>query len=216
MGLPGCGKTSLLREIMSDYQQVQVGKDFQNRYWYVPYWGAALIGARDDNPDYTSYSAYREVAEAPGFNPMFTSYQMRVAREQSSQEGHDGVPEETACKIIDENEYFSYFAEGYLLQQAFEEACILRKIQIVPYWIQISKDTALKRMTRHGGKLDVDHMRLAEAQWDIALRHNGWVIDGEQEFEAVEADLLTRMLMDVLPPEQLGKIKEPRCRRLGI
>ena len=215
MGLPGCGKTSLLREIMSDYQQIEVGNNYEDRYWYVPYWTAALIGARDDNPDYTSYSAYRAKSEAPGFNPAFTSYQMRQAAERSSHAGHDGVPEKAAVKIIDDDEYNLYFAEGYLLQEELEETCILRNIQIVPYWIDISMDTAARRMNRFGETLDLRHVELARKQWDIAQRHTGWVIDGEQQFEAVEADLLTRMLMDVQPLEVLGKMEEPRCRRIG-
>lgn len=206
MGPPGCGQTSLLRESLRDFQIKKEGSISPRCYYELPQWNGCLIGCADVFPDFGSY---REMREAEG-NPQdidtsdWTDAQWRLSLKRSSHRLHSGIDEDFAMKVITLKRYDYVFCEGYTLGQRFAERAMDENYFPHVYWIEISARTTNKRMS----VVDKQHKAMTAGRRALAEQLGATVIDGEQQFEAVQADFLSALLKDIAPPEVLGNLEE--------
>lgn len=206
MGPPGCGATSLLRESLRDFQVKKWGGIGDRVYYELPQWNGCLIGCNDIFPDFGSY---REMREAQG-NPQnidtsdWTDAQWRLSLKRSSQRLHSGIDEEFAMRVLNIRRWDYVFCEGYTLGERFAERAMEEQYAPHVYWIEISPRTTNKRLS----VVDKRHKAMTSARRRLAEQMNATVINGEQQFEAVQADFLEAMLNDIAPPWVLGNLGE--------
>lgn len=206
MGPPGCGATSLLRESLRDFEIRKVGGIGCRCYYELPQWNGCLIGCNDIFPDFGSY---REVREADGNladidTSDWTDAQWRLSLRRSSQRLHSGIDEKFAMNVITQKRYDYVFCEGYTLGANFAEQAMDQSYAPHVYWIEIAPRTTKARLST----VDKRHKAMTSYRRTLAEQLGATVIDGEQQFEAVQADFLEAMLNDIAPPWILGNIEE--------
>lgn len=200
----------MLREILlRDFSYTLKTGPNQTPYWHLPEWNGALIGCTDKAPDYRSYEEYRDAAAVPGFDPNWSTQEIRTASALSSSVGHDGINWTQAADLLSpktegSKEWDYLFVEGYGLTQEFAEVAVMSGWSPLVYWIDISPQTSMFRVKPSG---DIEkHWQGMAAQKNLAVLLGGMRINGEQQFEAVMADLWTAIMQDVIPPSQLGNL----------
>lgn len=206
MGPPGCGATSLLRESLRDFQVIKEGGVGCRCHYELPQWRGALIGCADVFPDFGSYREMREAENDPQNidTSDWTAAQWKLSLKRSSQRLHSGIDEDHAIKVITQKRYDYVFCEGYTLGQRFAERAMEENYAPHVYWIEISARTTKKRLS----VVDKRHKAMTSGKRELAKQMMATVINGEQQFEAVQADFLEAMLSDIAPPWVLGNLGE--------
>ena len=205
MGPPGSGQTSLLRESLRDFQVKKVGGIGTRCYYELPQWNGCLIGCNDIFPDFGSYQEVRDADGDPNEidTSDWTDAQWRLSLKRSSQRLHSGIDEDFAMDVITQKRFDYVFCEGYTLGQRFAERAMDENYAPHVYWVEINPRTTKRRLSVVSKK----HKAMTNQRRSLAMEMGATVINGEQQFEAVQADFLEAMLRDIAPPQVLGNLE---------